>query len=388
MPIAIGHTATSGNLRSVAIDYTPAYGQAGGIGRYVRELVVALARVDRETSYRLFVAGVALGDLSAPPGPNFLWSPTRISSRWLARIWYHARLPIPVEVVLGSVGLVHATDFVLPPTRPRTRTLLTVHDLSFARLPESASPRLRAYLGRVVPASVGRADCVLADSQATKDDLVLLYGVSPGKVTVLFSGVGGRFRRVAGQGVLTIRSQYDLQRPFILSVGTVQPRKNYTRLIQALVQLRQAGYDLDLVIAGGRGWLEDSIYETVRNTRMQEHVHFIGFADENDLPALYSAAECLAFPSLYEGFGLPVLEAMACGTPVVTSNVSSLPEVAGDAALVVDPYDTDAIAHAIQRLLDDTGLRGELVQRGYARTGLFSWEESARKLRQIYANML
>jgi glycosyltransferase involved in cell wall biosynthesis len=171
-------------------------------------------------------------------------------------------------------------------------------------------------------------------------------------------------------------------------VGTVQPRKNYTRLIQALGHLRQAGYDLDLVIAGGRGWLEDPIHESVRNAHMSEHVHFLGFVEESELPALYSAAECLAFPSLYEGFGLPVLEAMACGTPVVTSNLSSLPEVAGDAALLVDPYDTDALAHAIKRVLDDTLLRGELVRKGYARIGLFSWEESARQLSQIYDNLL
>jgi glycosyltransferase involved in cell wall biosynthesis len=375
-------------LCSIAIDYTPAYEQRGGIGRYVRELVAGLAREDHDTSYRLFVAGVNLGNLPAPLGPNFGWASTRFSPRWLSRIWYRARLPIPIEVVVGRVGLIHATDFVLPPTLPRTSTLLTVHDLSFVRVPKTADPGLKVYLERVVPDSVRRADHILADSQATKDDLALFYGVSSERVTVLLSGVDGRFRRVIDSGLLTIRSRYKLQRPFILSVGTVQPRKNYIRLIQALVQLRQAGYDIDLVIAGGRGWLEDPIYETIRNTRMQEHVHFIGFVEESDLPALYSAAECLAFPSLYEGFGLPVVESMACGTPVVTSNISSLPEVAGDAALVVDPYDTDAIAHAIGLLLDDTQLRNQLVRKGYARIGLFSWDESARQLRQIYANML
>jgi glycosyltransferase involved in cell wall biosynthesis len=344
--------------------------------------------VDPRTNYRLFVAGAVAHNLSIAPASNFVWCPTRISPQWLSRIWHRVHLPVPVELFTGLVDIFHATDFVLPPTRRRTRALLTVHDLSFVRVPAAASPRLRAYLDRVVPDSVGRADHILADSQATKDDLVSLYKVSEGKVTVLLSGVDARFRHAADSLLMTIRSRYGLQRPFILSVGTIQPRKNYTRLIHAFVWLRQKGYDLDLVIVGGRGWLEDSIYQTVQDTRMQEYVHFIGYADENDLPPLYSAAECLAFPSLYEGFGLPILEAMACGTPVVTSNVSSLPEVAGDAALIVDPYDTESIAHAIQRLLDDTTLRSHLVQKGYKRAGHFSWDESARKLRQIYGNML
>ncbi len=373
---------------SIALDYTPAYEQTGGIGRYVRELVTALAREDQHTDYRLFVAGVSRRGLSAPPASNFVWTPTRISNRWLARIWHRARLPVQVETFTGPVDLFHATDFVLPPTRRRTRTLLTVHDLSFVRVPETASLRLRDFLDRVVPESVRRANHILADSEATKADLVSLYNASPDKITVLLSGVGAHFRRASELSVLTIRNRYNLHRPFIFSVGTVQPRKNYARLVEVLVQLRQAGYDLDLVIAGGRGWLEAPIYQTVRDTHMQKHVHFIGFANETELPVLYSAAECLAFPSLYEGFGLPVLEAMACGTPVVTSNVSSLPEVAGDAALVVDPYDTEAITHAIQRLLDDTTLRSQLVQKGYARVGLFSWGEAARKLRQIYDNLL
>lgn len=373
----------------IGIDYTPAYEQGGGVGRYVRELVAALARRDMETPYRLFVAGASLQVLDSPPGQNFVWKPTLVNARWLARVWHRARLSIPVEWFTGAVNLYHATDFVLPPTGSQTRTLLTVHDLSFVRVSGAANSRLKEYLDRVVPRSVLRASHVLADSEATKEDLVGLYGTAPEKITVLLSGVGSQFRRVGDGGLLTIRKRYGIGSvPFVFSVGTVQPRKNYGRLIQAVAQLRGKGNDIDLVIAGGRGWLEDPIYQTVQDTRMEEHVHFIGFADEADLPALYSAADCMAFPSLYEGFGLPILEAMACGTPVVTSNVSSLPEVAGDAALVVDPNDTDAIAHAIQRTLDDSALRTDLIEKGFARVGRFSWDESARKLRQIYADML
>jgi glycosyltransferase involved in cell wall biosynthesis len=372
-------------LPTIAIDYTPAYEQGGGIGRYVRELTAALAHVDKDTPYRLFVAGAA--SLPATPGANFTWRTTRITPLWLARLWHRASIQLPVETFTGAVNLFHATDFVLPPVRRGTRTLLTVHDLSFVRVPEAASPRLKAYLDAVVPHSVRRADHILADSQATKDDLVAVYGTSSEKITPLLSGVDPRFQPIPHAD--TVREKYGLnERPYIFSLGTVQPRKNYARLIRALAILRARGCDLALVIAGGRGWLEDPIYATIRETGMDEYVHFTGFADEADLPALYSAAMCLAFPSLYEGFGLPVLEAMACGTPAVTSTVSSLPEVAGDAALMVDPHDVEAIAGAIERLYNDSGLRQTLIERGFARARTFTWERSAQHLREVYSQLL
>jgi len=376
-------------LIRIGLDYTAAYEQSGGIGRYVRELVGALVRQDQTNLYHLFVAGVS-SDLLLSFAENFRWLPTRISPQWLARIWYRAWLPLPVEFFVGRVHLYHATDFVLPPTLPRTYTLLTVHDLSFVRVPETASPRLKAYLDRVVPFSVKRADHILADSQAAKADLIDLYGLASEKITVLLSGVDKSFRQVVDAGVLlTTRIRYKIgTTPYIFAVGTVQPRKNYSRLIEALARLRASGYDINLVIAGGKGWLENPIYETIQTTNMQEHVHLIGFADDADLPALYSAATCFALPSLYEGFGLPVLEAMACGTPVITSNVSSLPEVAGDAALVVDPYDIDALTHSIQRVLDDEQLRATLVKKGFERAKLFDWDNSARQLCQLYADLL
>lgn len=390
MPIATGRITTSNDLPAVAIDYTPAYEQGGGIGRYVRELIAALARQDQETPYRLFVSGVRELSLPHRPGHNFEWKPTRLSPRWLARLWYRARVPLPVEYFVGNASVYHATDFVLPPTRRSTRTMLTVHDLSFVRVPEAASPRLRAYLDSVVPRSVRRADHILSDSQATKDDLIELYGVSPGKITVLLSGVAERFTRIDdGKGLLTMRNRYALgTRPYILAVGTVQPRKNYVRLIHALARLRVLGYDLALVIAGGRGWLQDPIYQAIRDTHTEAYVHLIGFADDSDLPALYGGAACLAYPSLYEGFGLPILEAMACGTPVITANLSSLPEVAGDAALLVDPYDLDSLIDSIRRLLDDQSLRKSLVAKGLERVKHFTWDESARQLRAIYARLL
>ncbi|MFQ3568063.1 MAG: glycosyltransferase family 1 protein [Aggregatilineales bacterium] len=390
MPTASGLTTTSSSRARIGIDYTPAQEQGGGIGRYVRQLVTALARLDQTNEYRLFVAGTSESTLPPAPGSNFEWAAVPVSARNFARLWHRLHLPLPVELFTGHVDLYHATDFVLPPLLASTRSLLTVHDLSFVRVPEATSPRLKAYLDRVVPRSVHRADHVLADSQATKDDLVALYAVPPHKITVLLSGVDPRFKPVNDPETLAdVRQKYFLpERPYILSVGTVQPRKNYGRLIEALARLRAAGRSIDLVIVGGRGWLEDPIYAAIQRAAVHDYVHFTGFADDADLPALYSAAACVAVPSLYEGFGLPVLEAMACGTPVVTSNVSSLPEVAGDAALTVPPTDLDALTSALERLLDDESLRSALIGRGLERIKFFTWERAAQQLLEIYITLV
>jgi glycosyltransferase involved in cell wall biosynthesis len=370
----------------VGFDATPAVRQGGGIGRYTRELLRALAGADRETQYRLFYASPPGAPRHALPHlpPNFTVRPLPFDDVWLARVWHRAQVPIPVEWITGGIDLFHSPDFTLPPTRRGTRTLLTVHDLSFARDPESAAPVLRAYLNQVVPRSVARADHVLADSAATRADLIDLYDTPPDKISVLYSGVNEVFQPVRDPAALgAVRSRYGLgDAPFILAVGTLQPRKNYPRLIQAFARL--GGADLSLVIAGGRGWLYDSIFAEVERLRLGGRVIFPGFVADEDLPTLYSAALVLAYPSNYEGFGLPILEAFACGTPVVTSTASCLPEVAGDAALLVSPTDVEALADALGRAVADTALRAQLIRAGAERARLFSWQEAARRLLELY----
>lgn len=377
---------------SIGIDYTPAHEQGGGIGRYVRELTAALAKQDSQTRYKLFIAGAQQSDLAHLRFPsNFSYHPTRIKNRWLARIWHRARLPIPVEHWIGDIALFHATDFVLPPTRPQTRTILTVHDLSFVRTPEAASPKLRAYLNRVVPRSVARANHILADSIATKNDLVVLYQTPAEKITVLLSGVSPHFAPITDrQKQLETLTRYHIppDTPYIFTVGTVQPRKNYARLIAAIAALHTRNIPVNLVIAGGRGWLEDEAYTAIETHAMQDAVRFIGYADDADLPTLYSAAACSAFVSLYEGFGLPILESMACGTPIVVADNSSLPEVAGDAAPLVDPTNITQITDTLQMLLQDTPQRTHYIQNGYAQVQRFTWEQSARTLTQVYTQVL
>jgi glycosyltransferase involved in cell wall biosynthesis len=284
-----------------------------------------------------------------------------------------------VEVATGRIDLFYSPDFVLPPVLPGTRTVLTVHDLSFLHYPDHFVPRLVQYLSRVVPRSVVRADRVLADSEATRSDLVRLMGVAPEKVTVLYSGVDSRFHPAPEPGERErLAAEYGIgSRPYVLSVGTVQPRKNYARLIRAFSRLPG---EIELLIGGGRGWLYE---EVLAEAERHQRVRMLGFVADADLPALYRGAALFAFPSLYEGFGLPVLEAMACGVPVVSSNVSSLPEVAGQAALLVDPHDEAAWVEAMRRGLTDEVLREEMVTQGLEQAARFTWERAARQLLDV-----
>ncbi|MGD1992853.1 MAG: glycosyltransferase family 1 protein, partial [Anaerolineae bacterium] len=365
-------------LMRIGVDYTAAVRQGAGIGRYTRELVGALLALDSPHDYVLFAAS---GGLDSQPddldlGRRAHLRTVPLSDEWLARLWHRARLPIPVELVTGRVDLFYSPDFVLPPTLPGARTVLTVHDLSFLHYPDHFVPKLVRYLSRVVPRSVARADRVLADSEATRADLIRLMDVAPEKVTVLYSGVDPRFRPLPEPGERErLTAQYGIgPRPYVLSVGTLQPRKNYLHLIRAFSQLSG---DVELVIAGGRGWLYE---EVLAEAERRERVQVLGFVPDADLPALYRGAALFAFPSFYEGFGLPVLEAMACGVPVVCSNVSSLPEIAGQAALLVDPHDEVALAEAVYRGLTDEDLRKELVTQGLERADGFTWERAARQL--------
>jgi len=374
----------------IGIDYTAAVRQRAGIGRYTRELVSALLALEGGAgSPHQYVIFAATGGLkpetwNLKPGPGVRLRTVPLTDDWLARLWHRLRLPIPVEAITGPLDVFYSPDFVLPPTRRATRTLLTVHDLSFLHCPEAFVPALRRYLERVVPRSIARADRVLADSTHTRSDIVSLLGVSPDKVEVLYSGVPARFRPEAEPGERErLQARYGIgDQPYVLSVGTLQPRKNYLRLIRAFANLKP---ETQLVIAGGQGWLYEDIFSEAE--RHGDSVRILGFVDEGDLPALYRSAVLFAFPSLYEGFGLPVLEAMACGVPVVCSNASSLPEVAGEAGLLVDPLDTYGLAEAMRRVLEDSRLRREMNERGVAQAARFTWERAARQLLDVFGSL-
>jgi glycosyltransferase involved in cell wall biosynthesis len=376
----------------IGIDYTAAAWQGAGIGRYTRELVRAAVAMGGPFRYTLFYAAGGLPAHSpyvqdlrrlCADYPTVRARPLPLSPRLLTILWQRLRLPLYAEVFTGPLDVLHAPDFVLPPCR--ARTIVTVHDLTFMILPDCFEPTLHRYLARVVPRSLRRADMILAVSQATRDDLVRLLPIAPERVVVIPHGVNPRFRPLPPHEIEPERQRLGLPPAFFLFVGTLEPRKNLVRLLEAYDYLwRQEGHRTSLphlVIAGRKGWLYQEIFATVARLQLHDRVLFAGFLDDADLPTVYNLSRAFVYPSQYEGFGLPVIEAMACGTPVVTSAVSSLPEVVGDAAVLVDPDDHTAIAAGMQAALQQAQSLGAAGQRRVRR---FVWEQSARALLASY----
>jgi glycosyltransferase involved in cell wall biosynthesis len=373
----------------IAIDYSAAVNQRAGVGRLVRNQVLALAELDRDNDYRLVYARPNRGQVPEfPSARNFSRKEVGIRERWLTILWHRANLPLPADWLSGPVDLYHSPDFVLPPLR-HARGILTVHDLAFLMRPDCADERLRAYLEGVVPRSVERADFIVADSENTRNDLVVLLGVAPTAISVVPGGVEPRFVPVTDLDLLR-RARHRLgvgDAPFVLAIGVIEPRKNLNRLMDAFFALKQRGKvppDLKLVLAGGKGWLVDGIFEHHAASPIHADICMPGFVPDEMLPAIYSAADVLAFPSLYEGFGLPILEAMACGTPVVASLASCLPEVAEGAALMIEPTDVDGLSAALELALLDTTLRARLIEQGRKRAARYTWQSAAALLLQVY----
>jgi glycosyltransferase involved in cell wall biosynthesis len=366
-----------------------------GTEHYTYELLAALARRDRYNQYLLYCNRPPA---ALPPlGPNFALR--RIP---FPRLWTHARLS--AEVVARPPDLLFIPAHVVPLGVPLRGlcTVVTVHDLGYLHVPDAHTRAQRLYLRLSTAWSARVAWRVIAISAATRDDLARFAGVPIEKVAVVHHGVAPRFRPVERpETVAAVLRRYgvvaDLQNrrtaeppnrgagmegipPYFLYVGTVQPRKNLVRLIEAyasLVHLQRPSPIPQLAIAGKRGWLTEAIERRTSELGVADQVRFTGYVADDDLPALLSGALAFVFPSLYEGFGMPVLEAMACGTPVLTSTTSALPEVAGDAALLVDPDSTAAIAAGLAQLTGDPALRDDLSARGRARAATFTWDSCA-----------
>ena len=376
----------------LVIDYTPAVRQTAGIGRIIRGQIDALVQNSHGYEISLFVAGAVTQEQRAA-APIPLHTFPAVSERNLTRIWHRLDVPAPrVEWLTGGdVDLFHATDFVMAPVSAR-RKLLTVHDLAFIRYPQAAMPSLHHYLNVVVPRSINRADHLIVDSQNTALDLETTWPHLEGRISVVQGAVDTRaFRRVSdGEAFQAVRQKYAIgDRPYIFALSTLEPRKNYPRLIRAFdAARRDSGLPHRLVIGGKKGWLYDDIFATVRELGLAQDVHFPGFVDDADLPALYSGAEFFAYPSLYEGFGLPILEAMACGTPVLTSDNSCLPEAGGEGALYIEAQSVESIADGITRLATQPELRAGLAAAGEVHARSFTWSRSLDQLLEAYERAL
>lgn len=378
-------------MTTIAIDFTPAIRQQAGIGRIVNGQVNALVALKSGYDIRLLVVGpVGDGERATAPLPLHA---TPLSERNMVRLWHRLDSPWPpVEHFTGGpLDLFHATDFVLAPSRAR-RKLLTIHDLAFIFYPDAAMPSLHRYLNVVVPRSVRRADHILADSQRTALDLQEQWRVPADRITVVQGAVDhARFAPVSDpQRLAEVRARYGIHdRPYILTVSRLEPRKNHVRLIEAYAKLRlESKLPHALVIVGAKGWLYDDIFRRVQELHLDEHVIFTGYAPDTDLPTLLSGADVFAYPSLYEGFGLPIVEALACGTPVLTGDNSCLPEAGGPGAIYVNALDAECIAAGLGRILNDAGLRRRLSTDGRGHAATFTWERSAQQLLAAYQHVL
>ncbi len=337
-----------------------------GTENYALCLLRALLTLETPHRYRLY--------FRTPPPPDLLPARPHVSLHVLPwpRLWTHTRFAATLWRTRPDVTFV--PSHTLPLWFPGA-AVVTVHDLGYRHFPQAHPTLARHYLEWSTRHSARRAARVLADSEATARDLSAHYRVPREKIAVVYPGVDETLTPVNDPGRLAaVRRRYGLPERYLLYLGTLQPRKNIARLVQAYARWRAQTptADVGLVLAGKRGWLYDPAW-----TKGVEGVILTGYVDDADISALYSGALAFVFPSLYEGFGFPVLEAMRCGTPVITSTTSSLPEVAGDAALLVDPHNVEAITEAIARLVSDAALRAELVTRGYAQARRFSWARAA-----------
>jgi glycosyltransferase involved in cell wall biosynthesis len=351
-----------------------------GIGTYLRNILIELSRLDRETEYVVLCRpdDAAAGDVL---GRNFRMVPETAPTYSIAE-----QLRIPLSLAREGVGLVHEPHYVLPPLI-RCRSVVTIHDCIHLMFPQYLPGKLaHVYAKGSMWIAAHKADRILTVSEASKRDILRLFNVPAEKVVVVYNAIDERFLAPANaERMELVRQRYQLNHPFVLYVGNIKPHKNIERLIDAFGRARSECPDnLKLVIIGDEISKYPGLRQSVHKHKLDKHVRFLGFQPMETLAAFYRLARAFVFPSLYEGFGLPPLEAMACGSPVVTSNVSSLPEVAGGAALLVDPYDANSIASGIVRAVTDDTLRADLITRGLERARSFSWPQSVRKIHDIY----
>lgn len=345
---------------------------------YSQRLIQALLALESPHRFRLYFR-------ASPPPDLFPGAELRVLR--MPRLWTHGRLSL--EMAVRPPDLLFVPAHVLPPVRPPL-TLVTVHDLGYLRFPHAHPPLQRLYLDLSTRWNARVATHVLADSEATKADLVARYGTRAERITVAYPGYDEGLSPVRDPAAIAaIRRRYSIEGEYFLHLGTLQPRKNLSRLIAAFSRLlsKTDGPHPELVLAGRPGWMYGELFEQARRLGIADRVRFIGYVPEGDKPPLLSGAVALVFPSLYEGFGLPVLEAQACGCPVICSRASSLPEVAGEGAVLVDPQDTAGWTKAMARLWAEPSLRAELAERGFANLRRFSWQRCAETVLDVIGRL-
>jgi len=365
-------------MSRISIDVQPLLGNKCGIGQYVWNLVESLAKVDSKNFYYLSCFDTKFRGGKVPvPGGNFHKSQFFIPARLMRKIWLNYSWPY-YDSFFGNRDLYHFANFIIPPIRAG-RKVATVHDLAFMRFPEFTTPRTLGYLRKNIENTLSLADAILVDSYFTRDELLHFFKVSDKKVHVVQLAMGRNFK-----------TQNVIPRKQIIFVGTIEPRKNLIGLLRAFEIFMNKFMDDEfrLVIAGMKGWLYNEIYESLEKNAHKDKIVFLDYVPDEMLPRLYAESAVFVYPSFYEGFGIPILEAMACGVPVIASRTASLPEIGGDAAFWVDAKDTEGLASAIYKVITDQELRKNLISKGLNQIQKFSWEKTARETLAVYEKVL
>ena len=365
----------------IAIDAHSVGTQLAGNETYAVNLIEALAEVDQSNQYTLYVTRQSAIDRFANRWPNFNVKRTVPHTPLL-------RIPVTLSAELrrNPVDVLHV-QYTAPPLAP-CPVVATIHDLSFEHLPETFSRRSRAQLRLTVRRTARKAAQILTLSEFSRRDIIDTYSIAPDRVSVTPAAAPAHFKPIKDETELRkIREIYGIEQDYILSVSSIQPRKNLIRLIEAYSCLRRSrpeGKLPQLVLVGKRGWLDNETFRAAQRHSANNDIAFTGYVVEKDLPALYSGAACFVYPSFFEGFGLPVLEAMQCGAPVIAGNRTSIPEVVGKAGLLFDPFDTNSLVQALTRMLDNSEYRAALRIQGLERARQFDWKQTARMTLQAY----
>lgn len=369
----------------IGIDATAIPLNRSGAGNYIFNLVAGLAKIDAENQYFIFAKPQHIQEWKITQ-LNFCFLSGATEYRPLRLAWEQCVLPLLIR--RHKIDLLHSPHYTMPLFCP-CRSVVTFCDMIFFLYPEVHRVLKRIFFRTMMAVSSRRADAIIAISESTSRDIKGLLPITPGKVHAIPLAAGSKYRRIADRPTVDrVCGQYGLQAgEYVLFIGVLEPRKNIPVLLHAYRELVDGGIRKKLAIVGKKGWMYDEIFSTVRMLKMEENVVFTGYVPDADLPYLYNGASLFVYPSLYEGFGLPVLEAMSCGTPVVTSNVSSMPEIVGDAGILVDPHDAHQLAEGLKKVILDEHLCGVLKQRGLERAAQYSWERTARETLQVYSHL-
>jgi glycosyltransferase involved in cell wall biosynthesis len=365
---------------NVCLDIQPAVAQRAGVGRYTRALAEHLGESRGADTVRLFYFDFRRHGLTfVTPGIDqqaIRWCPGRL----VQKSWKTLHWP-PFDWLAGRADVYHFPNFIIPPLA-YGRTVVTVHDVSFLRYPAMTEARNLAYLKARITDTIRRADAVITDSRFSAGEIIELLRADPAKVFSIPLGVADHIRPPDPEAVARLRRERGLTRPYLLTVGTLEPRKN-TAFLASVFEAMTA-FDGDLVIAGMRGWQYEPILKRLRASPRRRAIRYLEYVVDNELPALYAGAELFLFPSIYEGFGFPPLEAMLCGAPVLASTAGSLPEVLGGGAKLIAEFDTECWAGEALRLLADSAERRKMIAQGRAWARRYTWRETARQTWTIY----